>query len=689
MKKIFTLLTLALVSIGTAWAADVIGYTEAINGTKLDARVLTGCTNVDISGPIYGSNISDYKGTSKSVSINGTAYANTDSWRKSQNNTYEGQNVGYNLTIAPGYKMNISHVGAKIAVADDTYKWYVEILNGAGTQIWKSGEKTTTKASAGEVGADVTEKEAIQGVTGNITVNLYVKQGGSTKYFSINYLQLTVTTELDTRATYAMSVSQNIDGVGTVTPEDGSTVTEGEDVAFTAIPNTDYKFVKWEIDGVEQTANPYVIENVTSTHTAVAYFAKRYTVTYNLGDAAGTVGKVLNNVNRANGYDEKYSDDNDKYTIPAYAHKYLYKEGYIMDKWEDEDGNLYKSGDVISMTKNIKLTPTWTATTNSLASSTAKTTVTWSFAKADILFTDWQSDTKYGYYVQTANVNGENIAVPMKIINGKVGNWGRTDKLAQVNKNTTFTIPAVKGMVVKIADAYKEISATTIAGSTDYTGKGTKSITYTYDGTDETIDIVSLDDGQYLTSIEVVYPVTASAIPAKIGLKGYATFASNYPLDLANLPAGLTAYKASSVAGGEIKFSEVTAAVPAGEGLLLKGTAGETYSIPVAASANDLVDNKLAGVTVDTPLAADGAYVLSGDKFVKANKGTLKAGKAYLPAVSVSAPVLTISFGETTGINAAKAESVKSADIYNLNGQRVSQPAKGLYIIGGKKVVKR
>ena len=41
----------------------------------------------------------------------------------------------------------------------------------------------------------------------------------------------------------------------------------------------------------------------------------------------------------------------------------------------------------------------------------------------------------------------------------------------------------------------------------------------------------------------------------------------------------------------------------------------------------------------------------------------------------------------TTGINNIAAETLKTAVIYNINGQRVSQPSRGLYIMNGKKVV--
>ena len=665
----------------------VIGYTEEIDGTTLKARALTGADHITIASDlVFGSNIVDYKGTKKDVKIDGTTYKSTDSWRKSQNGTYEGQNVGYKLTVEKGYKMNISHVGAKIAVAEDTYTWYVEILNGAGSQVWKSGEKTTTTASAGSVDADVTEEEAIQGLTGDVTVNLWVKQGGGTKYYSINYLQLTATTAVDTRNTYTMTVSQNIDEAGTVTPADGSDVTEGESVAFTATPKTTHRFVKWTIDGVDYTNNPYVLENVNAAHTAVATFAKRYTVTYNLGKEAGNIGKVLNNVNRGNGYDEKYSADDDTYTIPAYADKYLYKEGYVFNKWEDGDGNQYASGDKIEMTKDITLTPTFKATTQSLAKSCAETVVTWTFAKADILFTDWQSSSKHGYYTKNTEVNGEAIAIPMTIIDGKLGNWGRSDAIAQTNQKTKFTIPAVNGMKVEINDAYVNFSTTTIAGSTGYEGTGTESISYTYEGNDETIDIVIGESGQYLNTIKVTYPQTVTSIAKTISAAGYATLCSELPLDFTG--SGVRAYIAKTD-DTTVKFTEVTS-VPAMTGVLLKGEAGDK-TITVAASKTDVSTNALVGVLEETKVndifvLMDGAQ---GVGFYKTeNTFTVGANTAYLPA-SVAPARLFIGFdeeGEATGIEAIERNQQKES-VFNLNGQRVAAPQKGLYIVNGKKVV--
>ena len=42
---------------------------------------------------------------------------------------------------------------------------------------------------------------------------------------------------------------------------------------------------------------------------------------------------------------------------------------------------------------------------------------------------------------------------------------------------------------------------------------------------------------------------------------------------------------------------------------------------------------------------------------------------------------------ESTGIESVRDTSVRPFAIYNLNGQRVEDPSRGLYIMNGKKVV--
>ena len=167
------------------------------------------------------------------------------------------------------------------------------------------------------------------------------------------------------------------------------------------------------------------------------------------------------------------------------------------------------------------------------------------------------------------------------------------------------------------------------------------------------------------------------------------TFASTVAIDCANLPAGVKAYQVSAVAGNKATLTEVTEAVQAGTGLILIATAAGSYSLPVVTSGNDIsATNKLVGVTAAKTVAADEAYGLKNGKFNKLEAGTIPAGKAYLPATAVSAPELSIEFGGVTGIAdvRSKMEEVRG-DIFDLQGRKVAQPTKGLYIQNGRKVI--
>ena len=40
-----------------------------------------------------------------------------------------------------------------------------------------------------------------------------------------------------------------------------------------------------------------------------------------------------------------------------------------------------------------------------------------------------------------------------------------------------------------------------------------------------------------------------------------------------------------------------------------------------------------------------------------------------------------------SGINGIHADDLKNGKVYNLDGQRVAQPTKGVYVVNGKKMV--
>ena len=85
-----------------------------------------------------------------------------------------------------------------------------------------------------------------------------------------------------------------------------------------------------------------------------------------------------------------------------------------------------------------------------------------------------------------------------------------------------------------------------------------------------------------------------------------------------------------------------------------------------------------------------GDYIVSGGIFKKASGGNaIKAFRAYLRQRDVSnAKTVSMLFeDETTGIAELKDNVVMPTVYYDLQGRRVADPSKGIYIVNGKKVI--
>ena len=179
-----------------------------------------------------------------------------------------------------------------------------------------------------------------------------------------------------------------------------------------------------------------------------------------------------------------------------------------------------------------------------------------------------------------------------------------------------------------------------------------------------------------------------STVAKTISTAGYATYCSPYALDFSEV-SGLTAYIATQV-DNSVKFVAVTS-VPANTGVLLKGEAGE-YNINVVASSETNVSaNIFVGVTENTEVAA-GIFVLMNGKqgvgFYKTkNAFTVGANTAYLPAAASARSFIGFDGGNVSTAIDGVAAAQESVVVYNLKGQRVAQPTKGLYIVNGKKVM--
>lgn len=180
--------------------------------------------------------------------------------------------------------------------------------------------------------------------------------------------------------------------------------------------------------------------------------------------------------------------------------------------------------------------------------------------------------------------------------------------------------------------------------------------------------------------------------------KEWTTLTSAYNLDFSNVEGGLTAYTAKyDKANDAVALTQVKR-VKAHTGLILKGEAGNTYTLPILASNEaklDAVDNQLIGcVDALWSTGRDKDYFLYNGEFVKSkNDGWVLPGKSYLyidgGRNNVSASQLRVYVDNTaTAIDGITNNPVVKDDAYyNLQGVKVQRPQHGVFIHNGKKVV--
>ena len=135
--------------------------------------------------------------------------------------------------------------------------------------------------------------------------------------------------------------------------------------------------------------------------------------------------------------------------------------------------------------------------------------------------------------------------------------------------------------------------------------------------------------------------------------------------------------------------------VNSGEGVVLMS--GSPYFLMTSADSPSEVsyeDNDLTGTT-NTIANPGNAYVLNnksaGVGFYRlSDAGFITAGKAYLTySGTQSRDFMAWDIDDATGIETLEAGQLTDDLYYDMQGRRVAKPAKGLYIVNGKKVMIR
>ena len=188
----------------------------------------------------------------------------------------------------------------------------------------------------------------------------------------------------------------------------------------------------------------------------------------------------------------------------------------------------------------------------------------------------------------------------------------------------------------------------------------------------------------------VDFTATAASFTKTVTDADYATLV--LPFNAA-LPTGVEAYNATSVTNSVINTT-VAESIVANKPVLLKNEGTYKFTaenVEVAAVEGVQTNGLLNGVYATTDVPTENGYVLQNQggnvKFFKAIAGTtVKAFRAYLAANNADAR-LGFDF-ETTGIKKVENAAANNGEFFNLAGQRVAQPTKGLYIMNGKKFIK-
>lgn len=217
----------------------------------------------------------------------------------------------------------------------------------------------------------------------------------------------------------------------------------------------------------------------------------------------------------------------------------------------------------------------------------------------------------------------------------------------------------------------------------------------------ESTDIIwpTTDANHALDYIYIEKLSNEASVSTTVSDAGYATYVnSNYDLDFTD--TDIKAYKVK-VSSKETAVLTKVDNVPAGTPVLLYKEGGATNYVPVMTGAAAVEDNDLVAGSGAKVATIDGTYtnmilnkVDDNIGFYFANDNTVASDRAYLHIATSLAPtaasrMVMVFADEVSGIRTIEQSQPASGHYYNLSGQRVAQPVKGLYIVNGKKVIKK
>lgn len=659
--------------------------------------------------------------------------------------TNDSQHLNYYEVTFPttGYK-NINIAWA-IAYGDNTETDINAVVSTDGGTTWAYAGTGNTANSWWTY----TERSVNLAVANQPSVKVRLLFGNGFKSnWNLDYLNITGTA-ITSETFYTGSVTADNSSHGSVTMlPAGGTYENGASITVTATHKTGYKFKEWQKGGIAvSTDNPYIF-TITENTALTAVFESNTTYTLNSSYTPAYTGIVT----RSAYQDEYDEDASITLTAtPNTGYAFVEWQDGLGNQISTENPYTFNINANTTAVAIFKKSPiaadtditvaSWTFNTGydidglvytpntgafaEIAQTQAKNNQVKQFnannaygALTDYVATVSNDNTGKTYYsIKNNHVDQVFSLYPSGISNSVTDYTNASEHTVYYE----FSFPTIGLKDVKIAPAFTygnnavktlEVVYSTDGGTTWVDGGSASGTNSWYQYGNDVIAlsaanknevIVRLlpangEDGDYRMNS---FTVTGTVAPRSVTITsaGYATYYNDYAVEI---PSGLKAYWGKlSDDGKKIEMTEISdGIIPAETGVVVKGDA-DTYALTATAEdGSTYASNVLRGVVANTTvsslgLGAGNIYVLANnasDKavFAKFTGSTLGDHRAYLFVPDGGAPELSISFGdETTGISeVAGKTAVEDSVYYNLNGQRISQPTKGLYIVNGKKIIK-
>ena len=331
----------------------------------------------------------------------------------------------------------------------------------------------------------------------------------------------------------------------------------------------------------------------------------------------------------------------------------------------------------------------------------------------------YSEGTAYTYWADqshTFNIKYDNLAEGYTFLGWSKGDVATSD--ANIDKNLTGDEPSVK-LYSSSPTATYYANFTCVQAVSANTSQGSVSCPYTVALNAEVTLTATAEDGYAFVgwkhgtdadfcSTEASYTFTTNSnnagtytayfaastdIVAHQTITNGAYWATFYAEDSNYQAPEETEVYTVTLSGTTMTMNKIAdGIVKSGEGVVLKATKSElTMTQTEKEATGNFNSNSLKGTL--TEITGDGTiYVLNGNEkgagFYKLDEnGRLAKNKAYLVYSGADAREFFL-FDEATAISAPLVNSEEvNSEVYDLQGRRVKNVAKGVYIVNGRKVV--